>query len=515
MKINLIVNPNQVWRWHTFLQRRLADDGHYCALVPAVAAEPLPGALSLLLELERMLYKLPYKLSGTMAGASVDQPNFDSADLTINLTDTNTTGNGRCLRVLYDGLAGDTPAFAALIDGRPPLVEVMDVASSAIIGQARPAVNDLATISGAYDSIATRLVDLIATTVRGRVLVTSPSSLVAPPGGHLGTSQIAAHCARRVAVSAIKRLYKLCCYSPHWRVCWRHCNDSSVLTSHALEPDTWTQLPDPGFHFYADPFPAQHNGRQFVFFEDLDHHTGKGIISAIEFGPAGPVGPVFPVLEESWHMSYPFVFEHEGHHWMIPETSANNTVSLYRADRFPGRWTKEADILTGREYSDATIVKHDGRLWMFVTVRQAGAGSWSDALHVFHSDSLFGPWQSIVDGPVIIDATTARSAGCMVHLNGQIWRPVQDCTTGYGTGIGLCQVTRLDTQGFEQSLKATIRPPSKWPGGRLHTLNRLGNLELIDGSAYSPKIPLIARGLEPLSGRRQCPATWVESERAS
>jgi len=75
------------------------------------------------------------------------------------------------------------------------------------------------------------------------------------------------------------------------------------------------------------------------------------------------------VLEERSHLSYPFVFERDGQIWMIPESSANATVSLYRAERFPDRWVKETDLLTGITASDATIVEHAGRLWMFATTR--------------------------------------------------------------------------------------------------------------------------------------------------
>jgi hypothetical protein len=41
---------------------------------------------------------------------------------------------------------------------------------------------------------------------------------------------------------------------------------------------------------------------------------------------------------------------------MLPESSNNRTVSLYRADGIPSRWVKEADLLIDIEASDSTIV---------------------------------------------------------------------------------------------------------------------------------------------------------------
>ena len=64
-----------------------------------------------------------------------------------------------------------------------------------------------------------------------------------------------------------------------------------------------------------------------------------------------------------------------------------------------------------------------------------------------------------------------------------VWRPVQDCTHGYGTGIALAEVVHLDYDGFEQEIHTVLRPNPNWPGRRLHTLNRAGWLECIDGSA--------------------------------
>jgi len=34
----------------------------------------------------------------------------------------------------------------------------------------------------------------------------------------------------------------------------------------------------------------------------------------------------------------------------------------------------------------------------------------------------------------------------MFARNGKLWRPVQDCTHGCGTGIGLAEITALDQE---------------------------------------------------------------------
>jgi hypothetical protein len=162
---------------------------------------------------------------------------------------------------------------------------------------------------------------------------------------------------------------------------------------------------------------------------------------------------------------------------------------------------RETDLVTGIVAGDATIVDHGGRLWMFATT-WGGAGCYSDTLAIFHSTCLTGPWKPHEGNPLLVDQSCVRPAGAFVRRNGRLWRPVQDCRHGYGTGIGLAEVTRLDAEGYAQTLHATLHAPADWPGRRLHTLNRAGALEVIDGAAHSPRSRLLARHLQAWSGRR-------------
>jgi hypothetical protein len=138
---------------------------------------------------------------------------------------------------------------------------------------------------------------------------------------------------------------------------------------------------------------------------------------------------------------------------------------------------------------------------MFAAVRD-GAGSWSDTLSLFSAAKLQGPWQPHPANPILIDKASARPAGAVVLRDGKMWRPVQDCSRGYGTGIGIAEVTRLDETGYSQLVHCMMHSDPSWPGQRFHTLNRAGAFEFIDGSAYSPRSRHVARLLQNWSGRR-------------
>jgi hypothetical protein len=386
------------------------------------------------------------------------------------------------LRPLYNGFAGEDAALTAILSNDMPAIEIRDDISGAVVEAGMPSAETADGLSGALDTVMARTTTLLTAVLSGRPRPQPAKlSLVRP-----ASRSPASYVLRGLANSIVKRIYRLCCYAPHWRIGWRHTDDDGVWASGDLSGPDWTVLASPAHRFYADPFPISWQGRSFVFFEDLDHRTGKGIISAVEFDARGPIGPTIPVLEEPWHLSYPFLMEHGGDLWMIPESTANLDVALYKCIEFPHRWERQSTLLSGLELADATIVRHQGRSYLFGATRD-GAGGYSDTLSIFHAEDVFGPWQPHQSNPIMIDRTSARPAGHFVVRDGKLWRPVQDCTHGYGCALGLAEVTELSPTSFRQVVRHTIGPGPRWSGRKLHTLNRNGRLEVIDGTTIQPK----------------------------
>jgi hypothetical protein len=285
---------------------------------------------------------------------------------------------------------------------------------------------------------------------------------------------------KQIARNAAAKLYACAFYSPHWRVGYRRAA-LDVWSTQTLEGTRWLDLPDPKVRFFADPIAFHYDARTWLFLEDFDHRTQKGSISVVEFGSAGPVSKPKIVLKEDWHLSYPLVFEGEGAVWMIPESSANREIAIYRGDPFPRRWVKEATLVSEVEAVDATIIKHQDRYWLLASVYN-GRDHHTD-LHIFQSRNLLSGWRPHALNPVLCDPRSARSAGPIVVRNGKMWRPVQDCSERYGGAVGLAEITRLDDGGYEQIVRTVLKPCREWPGRRLHTLSQAGGFEFIDGSA--------------------------------
>jgi hypothetical protein len=506
--VALAVDPAGLRDVHREIAARLSRLGIYVSLLFGRGHAPLPPSVDLLLTLERMIHRPDGPRLGRATDAAALGLPAPSAqeppDVVLDFTGDATSARGAAWRVLYDGFPGEAVLFGALLAGRMPVVEIEDTQTGTILSRGVPCADNAGTVGGAFECVLARVVDLILVTVAGWGTLSPRPVAVARTAA---MRNAIAFEARTLAHAAIRKLYHLCCHAPHWRTCWRFVDGPDLWGVGSLAGITWNVIPDPGFRFYADPFPFVHEGRTYVFVEDLDHRTNRACISVVPFDENGPCGAAEPVLEEPWHLSYPFVFAHEGQVWMIPESSANRSIGLYRAEKFPHRWVREATLIGDIEASDATIVQHGGSLWMFAATR-SGAGSWSDTLSLYSAPKLLGPWTPHPGNPVLIDQASARAAGAVVRRGGKLWRPVQDCTGGYGTGIGLAEILRLDHEGYEQKVHSVLRAGADWPGRRFHTLNRAGRLECIDGAAHSPRSRWLARRLENWSGRRELPAGW-------
>lgn len=478
----IVVDRARLRRWHLDLAARLSGRSAP-SLVTVEGSDPLPRSVDLLLALER----LTHRLSGDRCSDRVNVAEVGALE-GRRVLDLSVSGfrASQVLRLLYDGSPDEAALFGALLAGRAPIIEIVDAGSERVLARARPSIDMAGSLHEAYESIVARVEALAVATLAGTP--PEPASDL-PPVAALGQISAARYAIRTLAFTAARRLYRLCTNAPHWRVGWRFVDQADVLDRQNLDGPAWRTVPDPGSRFLADPFPIVRQGETWLFVEDFDHTTQKGVISAIPFDTSGPAGPPRVVLETPWHLSYPFLIADRGEVWMIPESSGAKTLRLYRASPFPHRWVEEAILLDGVEVSDATILRVESGFWMFAATRD-GRGSFSDTLSLFSASSLVGPWKPHPGNPVLIDASAARSAGALVRRNGRLWRPVQDCSSGYGRALGLAEVTCLDETGFRQVVRSKIRPGPAWPGRRVHTLNRAGRLECIDGSAVSYKVAI-------------------------
>lgn len=269
-------------------------------------------------------------------------------------------------------------------------------------------------------------------------------------------------------------------YQNHFRI------DQWILMYHLrneLSTSLWRykKITPPKNKFWADPHILQRDDKYFVFFEEYLYETGKGHISVLTIDESGVYSEPTKVLSTDYHLSYPFVFEHEGSTYMVPESIENKTIQLYECQEFPHKWEHKHNLIDNIEAADATLFEYDGKWWMFTNIAEQEGSSIHDELHVFYADSpLSKDWKPHSLNPVVSDCKTARPAGKIFVENGRIYRPSQNCSVRYGYGFNLNEIELLTTTEYKETTISRVEPNWEKNIVGTHTFNRVGNLHVID-----------------------------------
>jgi len=245
-------------------------------------------------------------------------------------------------------------------------------------------------------------------------------------------------------------------------------------------------LPDAGrWRYFADPFGLVRGQTLHVFVEEFDYRTKHGVITRHELGlddlrwRSSRV-----VLARPFHLSYPNVFEHAGQTYMLPESAKAGEIALYRAvDASLDHWQRECALIEGIPGTDASVIRHGDRWWMFYAIVGPGARDQRE-LHVAHAPALTGPWQALAGNPVRVDRSGARPAGQPFHdAGGKVVLPVQDSAAGYGSALRLLRFDALEPDRVRceaTSVRLTGDLVSQDHAQGFHTLSSCGALTLID-----------------------------------
>jgi hypothetical protein len=237
--------------------------------------------------------------------------------------------------------------------------------------------------------------------------------------------------------------------------------------------------------FAADPFLVRDGDDHRCLFEALDHGANRGWIAAVDVPlPPGPMRPT-TVFANDWHWSYPYVFVDDGDTYCVPETADAGCAHLHRWAG--GGWEHVADLLPGRPVLDPSLVRHDGRYWLFATLREAGLHN--TELHLFVADTVTGPYRPHRANPVKVDVRSARPGGTIFRVGEHLYRPGQDCGEDYGGALVLHRIDELSEDAFVETPVCRIVPRRPYPAG-LHTLSVDGEWVAIDAKryAFSPRL---------------------------
>jgi hypothetical protein len=216
----------------------------------------------------------------------------------------------------------------------------------------------------------------------------------------------------------------------------------------------------------ADPFLVPHDDGWVMFMEVKNAETRRGEIAMARSSDGMEWRYEGVVLQESFHLSYPYVFAAEGRYYMTPETLDAGAVRLYTGDPFPTKWRYVKDLIAGI-YADPSVFEHEGRWWLFCSGEPFG----HNMLNLFSAPTLEEGWDEHAIRPLIgNDKSLARPAGRVTIFDGKPIRFGQDCRPQYGTAVRAFRVTELTPTSYAETQLGT--GPILGPGEE--TWNRFG-----------------------------------------
>lgn len=245
----------------------------------------------------------------------------------------------------------------------------------------------------------------------------------------------------------------------------------------------------PRDRFWADPNVIHDGSSYYVFVEEYVYKAKKGHISVIEMDQQGNHRDPVRVLEKGYHLSYPFVFEWEGKHFMVPESAENKTIDLYECVEFPYRWKFKMSLMENVRAVDTTLFCYSGKWWLFTGMAENEGAFPQVELFLFFSDTLLTrEWTPHPLNPIVSDVKRARPAGRLFTRNGKIFRPSQDCSKIYGFGFDLNEILLLSETEYHERAAASVRPYWDKKVQATHTFATEGRLTIIDAFTRRQKL---------------------------
>ncbi len=249
----------------------------------------------------------------------------------------------------------------------------------------------------------------------------------------------------------------------------------------SFEIKQYKKLIPPADRFWADPFVVRTEDQYHIFVEEYPYSRHKGHIAVLSMDDQGEVSGSSKVLDQSYHLSYPCVFQAGGNYYMVPESGANRTIDLYECELFPARWKHRLTLMEGVHAVDSTLFYHQQKWWLFTGIREK-PGAYPDVeLFLFSADTLFTrDWKPHPFNPVISDITCARPAGQLFVREGRLYRPSQNCLKNYGNSFNLSEILCLSETDYREKIVATVQPDWDPMVRATHTYNRVERLSVID-----------------------------------
>ena len=223
--------------------------------------------------------------------------------------------------------------------------------------------------------------------------------------------------------------------------------------------------------FVADPFLIKEGKTWYLFFEVYNNETKQGDLAVATSNNSWIWHYEQLILDEPFHLSYPYIFKWEDDYYLIPESFEANSIRLYKADSFPTKWSFVTTLVEGKDFVDNSIAYYNNKWWLFASVTS------NDTLYLYQADHLSGPWSEHPESPIVENNNhIARSSGRMLVYEDRLYRYTMDVDPPTGTHQILAfEITDISTDRYAEKLvkeePILMASGSGWNGQAMHQLD--------------------------------------------
>lgn len=251
---------------------------------------------------------------------------------------------------------------------------------------------------------------------------------------------------------------------------------------------SFRKITPPKDRFWADPHIVYQRPNYYIFIEEYLYQTQRGHIALMEMDRRGNYKQPVPILQENYHLSFPYVFNWLGQYYMIPESSENKTIDLYECTEFPHRWQHKLTLMKDIKAVDTTVMYVQGKWWLFTAIAEQQAAAPQVELFLFYANDLFtDQWNPHPRNPIVSDIKKARGAGGIFTKDGKLFRPSQYGSSVYGYGFDVNEIVTLSETEYCERTVTMVRPKDSRSIIATHTYANRGNLTVIDALTRRPK----------------------------
>ena len=209
--------------------------------------------------------------------------------------------------------------------------------------------------------------------------------------------------------------------------------------------------------YLADPFLFHQGGDVwYLFTKAINNDCQKGEI-ALSVSMDGLKSFQYSqiVLAERWHLSWPYVIEHKGVHYMLPSPLQNQVLWLYesRDGDWPYRWDRKRQVLVerlnliSRPLSPVLFYYEQDQTWYLMILDEKLGKE-----RVYFSDRIDGGFVEHVQSKQY----SRRNAGRMVLKEGSVWAFLQDDASVSAYAVMAVRMENLSRSTFRYSEESIV-----------------------------------------------------------